>query len=244
MRIIHHHFETIDSTNTWAKNHMGEFPSDALTLVTAHTQTAGRGRFQRRWESPPGQNIYASFCFHVEKQRQDIGNIPQIMSLSAASVLEALKFQPWIKWPNDVLLSSKKIAGILTETTPLEKTTGVIVGIGLNVNMTQEILEKIDQPATSLLAEAHTAFDVKAVLQLLQDQFLSDLSLFLQQGMPPFLDKYRKLIFTYPKQLIRFHDNQQLWLGTFDHINDDGSLTLKLTNGSLKTFIVGEIVPV
>lgn len=242
MEIIHHHFETIDSTNTWGKQHAHEFSRDKITLVTADGQTAGRGRFKRKWESPPGQNIYASFCFFVEKHRVDIGNLPQLLALSACDVLESLGFQPQLKWPNDIVLSKKKVAGILAETTPLSDQLCVVLGIGININMPEELLNKIDRPATSLLVEGKKPYEIINVLKALQSKFQKDLELFFSEGFYPFLGKYRKKMYTGPHELIRFNDNRTVWEGYFEQVNDDGSFTMKLLNGESKRFIVGEIL--
>ena len=106
--VKHLHFKQIDSTNTWAKQHTDQWASKGVTLITASEQTAGRGRFKRRWESPPDVNIYATFCFWFDLHRTDLGHIPQILALASAQTLEMLGFFPKIKWPNDVLLGGKK----------------------------------------------------------------------------------------------------------------------------------------
>lgn len=242
MELIQKHFEEIDSTNTWGKHHAEELPHDKITLVTASMQTAGRGRFNRKWVSPADENIYASFCFFIEKHRTDIGNIPQVLALSAAEALKTLGFNPELKWPNDILLSKKKVAGILAETTPLSDQLCMILGIGLNVNMPLETALQIDRPATSLAIERSQHFDVKMVLAGLQQQFVKDLNIFLEEGFQPFLFSYRKSITQSATQTIRFHDNRAVWSGTFEGINDDGSLRLKLPNGESKTFVAGEIL--
>jgi BirA family biotin operon repressor/biotin-[acetyl-CoA-carboxylase] ligase len=241
MELIKRHFTTIDSTNTWCKQHAHELPLDKITLITADMQTAGRGRFKRNWESPPNQNIYATFCFFVDNHNQCIGNLPQVLALSAVEILEKLNFRPTLKWPNDVLLSDKKVAGILAETTMVDKLC-VVLGIGLNVNMPQDILQKIDRPATSLLVEAGKKFDIQLIINELQHSFTKKLQIIFSEGFSPFLDIYRSYFSKNPYKLIRFHDNQQIWEGTFDKINPDGSMVLKLNNGQKKTFIVGEIL--
>lgn len=242
MDIERHHFSTIDSTNTWAKQHAHELPRDKITLVTADVQTAGRGRFNRRWESPAGENVLATFCFFLEKHRQDIGNIPQVLAISTAKVLQDLAFTPELKWPNDVLLSGKKVAGILAETTPLSDLLCVIVGIGLNVNMQKEDLDKIDRPATSLYVERGKAFIVAGILDRLQNTFCKDLDLFLNEGFHPFLQPYRSYLSKDITKVLRFHDNRTIWEGIFHAINEDGSLVLKLLDGKTRTFVAGEIL--
>lgn len=241
MDIIRRHFPTIDSTNTWGKEHAHELPQDKITLLTADSQTAGRGRFKRKWESPPGENIYATFCFFVEKDAKNIGNIPQILAISAAKILKNLNFNPTLKWPNDVLISDKKIAGILAETTVVGNMC-MVLGIGLNVNMPREMLNKIDRPATSLLAETGRFFDKEMVLTELQNEFTKNLEIFFSQGFSPFLETYRYFMPKNTHKILRFHDNRMIWEGTLHDINQDGSLCLKLADGELKTFIAGEIL--
>lgn len=241
MDIIRRHFPTIDSTNNWGKEHAHELPHDKITLVTADTQSAGRGRFKRKWESPSGQNIYATFCFFVDPQANNIGNIPQVLAISAAALLKKMGFNPKLKWPNDVLISDKKIAGILAETTVVGKMC-MVLGIGLNVNMPRDILYKIDRPATSLMVETGRSFDKEQVLKLLQDEFSKNLQIFFSKGFSVFIEKYREYMPKDPNKILRFHDNRMIWEGTLHDINQDGSLCLKLANGELKTFIAGEIL--
>jgi len=242
MELIRTHFDTIDSTNTWAKHHAHTLPRDKISLITAQTQTAGRGRFKRRWESPADQNIYASFCFFIEKHSADIGNIPQVLALSAAKILEQLGFKPELKWPNDVLLSKKKVAGILAETTPLSDQLCMIVGIGVNINMPAETLNLIDRPATSLSVEAEKPLDVEDVLLLLQNQFQRDLELFFAEGFHPFLDDYRGRMNIDGLTSVRFDDNRAVWEGIIKRVDEDGSLVMELPSGETKTFIAGEIL--
>ncbi|MBA3816342.1 MAG: biotin--[acetyl-CoA-carboxylase] ligase [Parachlamydiaceae bacterium] len=242
MQLFRRHFKVIDSTNTWAKQNAHLFPKEAVTLVTADEQTAGRGRFNRKWESLSGQNVLATFCFFIEKHRKDIGNIPQVMALSAAHMLEELGLHPTLKWPNDVLLSGKKIAGILAETTSLSDQLCFILGIGLNVNMPLESAKQIDRPATSLLIESHHSYDVEDILENLQKHFTSNLENFLEEGFYPFLEEYRRRISSDSNQIVRFDDSRSIWEGTFDSINLDGSYNLKLKNREIKNFLAGEIM--
>ena len=81
-----YHFPVIDSTNTWAKRNVHLFDPDKITLVSAKEQTAGRGRIDHHWESPPTNNIYASFCFVIPPDNPSPNNLSQIMALTAARV--------------------------------------------------------------------------------------------------------------------------------------------------------------
>lgn len=238
----HIHFEQIDSTNTWAKMHPDRWAAAGVTLITASGQTAGRGRFKRHWVSPSHLNIYATFCFWMDAQRKDIGQIPQLLALTTAQMLEKEGFSPTIKWPNDLLLQGKKVAGILCETILEGEKRGIVCGIGLNVNMPREILNAIDRPATSLLVEAKHAFEVAEILDRLQKFFLKGLKTFLPQGFAPFFSHFHERSSLKKGQIIRFHDNQNLIEAQFEQLHSDGSVELRLSNGKLKLFFAGEFI--
>lgn len=238
----HIHFEEIDSTNTWSKMHVDQWVARGVTLVTASGQTAGRGRFKRRWESPAHVNIYATFCFWFPLQRTDIGHIPQLLALAAALTLEKEGFSPKVKWPNDVLLNGKKVAGVLCETVLEEEERGIVCGIGLNVNMPQDILKQIDRPATSLLVEKGYEFDRAAILELLQQIFITSLNDFFHQGFSPFFPLLQQRSALIKGQKVSFHDNQNLLEGCFEALHSDGSVELRLPNGASKIFYAGEFL--
>lgn len=238
---MRYHFASIDSTNTWAKQNHPLFAKNQITLVTADTQTAGRGRFNRKWESPAKQNIYATFSFFVPPaQYALLGNIPQVLALSVVELLTDMGFHPKLKWPNDVLIAEKKVAGILCETTRADSLLCIILGVGLNVNMPLQHLRTIDRPATSLLAESGLTYDVETIIEQLQQCFEKNLNTLLLKGFSPFLDLFRHYVFTDKK--IQFHANNRIWEGKIHSINEDGSLNLQLQSGKIKRFLSGEML--
>jgi BirA family biotin operon repressor/biotin-[acetyl-CoA-carboxylase] ligase len=240
--IKHIHFAEIDSTNAWAKQHADQWAKEGVTLVTASGQTAGYGRFKRRWESPSSVNIYATFCFWFDSQRTDLGHIPQLLALAAAQTIEKEGFSPTIKWPNDLLLKEKKLAGVLCETILDNGQRGIVCGIGLNVNMSQEALNLIDRPATSLCVESGRICNVEAILNLLKHLFVSSLHEFIQNGFTPFFPLLLERS-TYKKgEGVRFHDNQTMIDAQFEALHPDGSVVLRMPNGDLKTFHAGEFI--
>ncbi len=241
MQIKRIHFASIDSTNSWAKHNAHAFSPEALTLITAEEQMAGRGRFQQKWVSPPKKNIYATFCFFVSKEFSQVGNIPQILALSAAKTLENFGFSPKLKWPNDILISNKKVAGILCETAMTHEQKCIVAGIGLNVNMPQEFLKSISQPATSLLLEGGRVLSIEGVLLQLQETFSNDLTVFLKEGFNSFLPQYVKRLMHQTGEAISFHDNRILWKGIFHSVHSDGTLNIVL-DGVIKNFVSGEVL--
>jgi len=234
------HFSSIDSTNRWAISHTHLFDPTKVTLVTADTQTEGKGRFQRCWISPPHQqNVYASFCFFVPKNQQYLGNSSQVMAVVASKALESLGFSLRLKWPNDLLLSEKKVGGILSETCITSKHVCVVIGIGINVNMPQHMLATIDQPATSLLLEGGRALEVNELIKKLCDQFAHSLPVFLTGGFSSFLTDYKKKLIHSPGQQLLF--SKMKTAGFFDSIAEDGSLYLRFESGEMKRFLTGDI---
>lgn len=171
MNKIRIHFTNIDSTNTWAKQHINELDPHSLTVITADEQNGGRGQFNRKWVSPPGLNIYATFCYLLKAPVKDAGPLSQLLSRAAVCALQELGFSPKLKWPNDILLSGKKVAGVLCELVTEDNGQWVIAGIGLNVNMSKDLLEKIDQPATSLCLEGGLEIDRDLLLQKIVHAF-------------------------------------------------------------------------
>jgi BirA family biotin operon repressor/biotin-[acetyl-CoA-carboxylase] ligase len=239
---LHYHFETIGSTNTWAKENLDRMDPKGVTLISASEQTMGRGRFKRQWLSPIHQNIYASFCFHLDINRVDFGHLPQLLALSAIQILENFGFSPTLKWPNDILIQEKKLGGLLCETIMTEQKRWIINGIGLNVNMPSHLLNKIDRPSTSLFQESGQIYDINTLLKQLDQQFTSNLSHFMKEGFDTFFPSF-KCRSTFKKgQQIRFHNNQEIIEGTFEELYSDGSVQIKLLSGISKRFYAGEFI--
>lgn len=235
------HFSSIDSTNSWAKANIHLLDLNKITLVSADEQTAGRGRMKRQWLSTPKQNITASFCFFLPEETKNLFNLAQVMSLSISKTLERFGFQCKLKWPNDILISDKKIAGILTEIVTWEENICAIIGVGININMSVEAINSIDQPATSLFAEKGKKLDLEEVTKSLSIQFARDLEIFLEDGFAPFLVDYSACLVHISKQPLRFHENNVLLEGTFHSLNEDGSLNMLLPSGKIKRFYSGEL---
>jgi BirA family transcriptional regulator, biotin operon repressor / biotin---[acetyl-CoA-carboxylase] ligase len=238
--IYYIHFDTIDSTNTWTKKNAATLDPDQLTCVTALEQTAGRGRFFRKWLSPKGENIYATLFFCLPRACPHVINLGQILSLSCIDVLKKKGFSPQVKWPNDILLDGKKVAGILCETVSFEEQVGIVLGIGINVNMSQELLETIDQPATSLAQLSGQTWALEQILEPVLNQFLKDLDTLQTNGFEPFRLNYEKLL-AYRGKTISCNDGLKMIKGICHSINSEGRLNLLLPDGQVATLSAGEL---
>ena len=134
-------FDTVSSTNTKLAELASQKHNEG-TVLLSDSQTGGKGRMGREWFSPGGVNIYMSVLFEPEIQPSYSPVFTFIASLAIVETLKYFDFEPKIKWPNDVLINQKKVSGVLTEM----KSTGdkldfIVVGIGLNINITKEIIE-------------------------------------------------------------------------------------------------------
>jgi len=227
----------VDSTNRYAMKNF-----DALadgTLVAAEFQTAGKGRQDRTWVSPPRENIYASFV--MKNLAPPVSNASIIASLGALQMLRntapGVKF--WIKWPNDICCGLKKIAGILCENKLSSASSGMVAGIGININMPQSTLDAIDQPATSLSVETGRKFNLQAGVTALADSlrgYYADYSRAPRQLFN--LWKQENLLIG--KAVEIFDPGQKLLQGRIVDIGESGEIYFETGGGTVK-FYSGDI---
>jgi len=133
--------------------------------VVAATQTLGRGRFERRWSSPPSGGLYLTTWIEHNRTPAGAANLSQGTALALALLCRELGIvQVRLKWPNDLLIAGRKCAGILAECYAGKDGTGIAVGIGINVDTPREVLDAVGQPATSLSQEAGHPLVAREVL--------------------------------------------------------------------------------
>jgi BirA family biotin operon repressor/biotin-[acetyl-CoA-carboxylase] ligase len=240
-KLSHHHFNSIDSTQNYAKAHAKEFDREGVTVITADEQTAGRGRFQRRWISPKGVNLYATFYFQIPVGSLHLTALGHVMTASLAQVLLDEGLAPKIKWPNDLLLNGKKVSGVLCETAFGPKNVAIFLGIGVNVNMERSELAQIDQPATSLQAEKGHYWDREKLQKKLESRFLQNLALFKNEGFAPFYNFFENLL-AFKGEKIRCFDGKKTWEGVCHSLTFDGQLNIYLSNGTMQAISAGDII--
>lgn len=142
--------DSVDSTNLEALRYIGSSAAISPLCIIAEQQTAGRGRRGRAWVSPYAENLYLSLVLPVEGGARRLEGLSLTVGLAVYRALRSYGLVGLgLKWPNDVLVNGRKIAGILLELhgDPADK-CGVVIGIGINVNMLQA--PEVDQIWTSL----------------------------------------------------------------------------------------------
>ena len=202
-------FNSLESTNTTAR---GFEPG---TIIMAESQTAGRGRYGRIWQSPVG-NLYVSLVFPSDCRRDKY-----LSFLTGLALAESLpEFSVRLKWPNDVLLDGKKVAGILLET----HEDKIIVGIGVNL---------VSNPEKNMLyptANLGGRLSPIGLVKRLMIQYNALLDVFDKKGFKKIRERWLDLAIG-PGETISVHLPTEELLGVFQGISDDGALILKTKNG-------------
>lgn len=182
-------FDSLDSTNAAALKLVAESRPTPF-LVVAERQTAGRGRRGRTWVSPFGENIYYSLVLRIEGGMRQLEGLSLLTGLAVLKTLREAGVQgAGLKWPNDVLVGQRKIAGILLELVgdPAD-VCHVVIGIGINVNM--RTAHEVDQSWTSLRLETGSLFDRNAVVGNLTRNIEDYLSVHQVTGFEPFRSEW------------------------------------------------------
>ncbi len=234
------HFESINSTNIWTKENASILDPHKISCITANEQSGGKGRFLKKWISPKDCNLYATLFFCLPKHFLYVANISQLLSISCVKCLKKLNFTPQIKWPNDLLLEQKKLGGILCETIQIDPYLGVILGIGLNINMSDALLETIDQPASSLRQVSGKTWPTNQILSSLLSQFIEDLTLFKTEGFAPFQSYYNAHL-AFLKEPISWKTENDLLTGISQGVSPEGHLCILLPSGETIQLRSGEI---
>ena len=219
-------------------------PNQRMTAgacVIAEMQTHGRGRRGRSWLSPFGSNLYASFYWPLPNGLNSALGLSVAMGLGLAQLLQAAGVdEVSVKWPNDVYVQGKKIAGILVE---LEgESTGMghaFIGIGLNLSMPERLRATIGQPFTDVQRHLLEPLDRNQWAVDLINHIRTMLITFEQQGLENLTEEWRRLDYFY-NQPIRVLLGQHEQQGIGQGIDSHGALLVRQGNG-LKRYFGGEI---
>ncbi|MFK4233363.1 bifunctional biotin--[acetyl-CoA-carboxylase] ligase/biotin operon repressor BirA [Pseudomonas guariconensis] len=183
--------ETIDSTNAEALRLIARGES-APFLVLAEQQTAGRGRRGRQWVSPFAENLYYSLVLRVEGGMRQLEGLSLVVGLAVMRTLQVFGLDAaGLKWPNDVLVGERKIAGILLELVgdPAD-VCHVVLGIGINVNMQSN--DRVDQQWTSMKREVGGSIDRNRLVAQLNQQLQHELARHRRYGFAAFQEEWEQ----------------------------------------------------
>lgn len=241
------HLDTVDSTNSYARCHSARLwavAGDAKAVVVyAHEQTAGRGQRGNVWHSRAGENLLVSFV--VRPTALPVTSqfaLSQAVALAVRSAMGYLDIDVVLKWPNDIYVGERKLAGILVELDCCGSLVEqAVIGIGLNVNEEQFApMEKVPVSMKMLTGEV---YDVQEVLGVLLDSF-SYYSSLLDAGCYSLLAaEYKKNLLGY-KRLMHYRDAASEFDAKIMDIASDGRISLQRTDGSMHAYAFKEVEPV
>ncbi len=204
-------------------------------VVVAEEQTGGRGRFNRSWLSPPGSGLTFSVVLRPAGRRLHYANMAAALAVRGAAA-DLTGLPSTIKWPNDVRMGGKKIAGILVEAAMEGDAAHAVVGVGLNVNMDVSETPGIEETATSLSAETGRLFDRAEVLIAVIERL--DEAYRLPGGV--LLGEWKRALDTLGRR-VRVRSGSRALEGEAVGVDERGGLVLRPDDGPEVTLAAGEV---
>ena len=234
-----HFAREIDSTNLWIKRLAKEGAPEG-TLALAEFQSAGRGRLGRSWEVPEGTSVMMSILLRPKFEPQYAPTLTLVMGMAVAKAVKSLGFDVSIKWPNDVVVSHKKICGILTEMGVRDgKIDYAVIGVGINVNI-KEFPEEMVDKATSLYLESGREFDRSQIPGLVMEAFEKYYEKFAATcDLSGLKEEYESILANY-NQPVRVLAKEP-YEGVARGITDGGELLVEKTDGTIVAVSAGEV---
>lgn len=231
-------FEVIDSTNTQLLAKAQE-TNPATRLYLAEFQSGGRGRRGRTWLSPYARNLSMSLGQRTEKQLNQLGGLSLVIGLALIDALHALGVSnAGLKWPNDVLVNGEKISGVLVELAALEQGAYVVIGMGVNVQLTDAERALIGQPVTDLRSCGVQQNRTELVITFIQ-HVLQSLEQFERQGFEPFIERFNQQHVFHGKDC-RILQGDSTFEGKVTGVGSEGELILATSAGE-RRFHGGEV---
>lgn len=237
-------YREVESTNDVAFD-LAKKDAAEGTVVIADAQTKGRGRLQRKWISPPGFNLYLSIIFRPSISSKDAGVLTLVSAIAIFEVLNSLGIKCHIKWPNDLLINRRKVAGVLTEMEPVgERVQFVLGGLGINLNMTRmmmnDLMGEVSEIATSVMEELGREVDrsefAANVINLLETWY----DVFKSKGKSTIINEWKKRWGDLNKR-VRVRINRNVIEGIAYDLDENGFLLMRKDNGEIERVIVGDL---
>ncbi len=236
------YIEELDSTNRWAKENVDVL--DDMTVVYTYNQTAGRGRLNRSWSYMGEGNIYASVVLKPSDRMSEVySNLTQLLCLVLAQTFEEYGAEPKIKWPNDIRINGKKISGILAESVIdlNHELKGIVLGFGVNLNVSKDLISSIDQPATSLNLEIGINIDKELFLKNLLDKFCLLYNDFIREGFLLIREDYkRRAEFLNKEVSVKVFD--KIYSGVAVDVTESGALKIVDKDNNENILLIGDIL--
>ena len=233
--------EETESTNEHLLKHRGRH-RDQAAVVLAEAQSAGRGRRGRGWVSTPYHNLVLSIAWTFEGGPSVLAGLSLAAGVAVLRALDAFGVpQAGLKWPNDILLNGRKLAGLLVDLRgEANGPSHVVLGLGLNVFISEHDAARIDQPWTALREVLPGPIDRNRLAALLVAEFVNLLRHFEAQGFEPWRAEWERR-HLYHNQQVTLHSGERNSHGTVAGVDAQGNLLLRDAHGTLSTCHAGEV---
>ena len=233
--------EEVHSTNSYALENIA-FLDDRTVIYTPH-QLSGRGRYKRKWICDETDNLYMSIVLKPKCLNYPFSNLTQYLSVVVCNFLEKeFNVISRIKWPNDILIEGCKISGILAESAMRgNQIEAVILGLGLNVNLSKQTIDTIDQKAISLALIKEKKFDPEIILRGICDLFFDKYDEFVEKGFLFIKEDYIRRCDFLGKNIIIKEENSKKDYYALS-IDDEGLLVVKDEFGNQNKIITGDVL--
>lgn len=238
------YYDEVDSTNNAAKRFAENDNSPECTLFITESQTGGRGRRGKKWESPKGSGIWMTMLLRPDIAPNSASMLTIVAAMAMTNAINDCLGEDghcYIKWPNDIVINKKKICGILTEmSAEPDYINFVVVGIGLNVNTT-EFDDELKDKASSLYKETGKRIKRSDVVAAFSVEFSKYYKMFLKtQDLSLIMDEYNKMLINAGRQVV-IYDRNGSFKGIAKSINEKGELIVEKEDKTIVNVISGEV---
>ncbi len=214
------------------------------TCVIADVQTAGRGRLGRSWLAPAASGVLTSVIFRPKVPPQTATLLTLAAGVAAArAVKHVTELEPWIKWPNDLYIKNRKLAGILTEmNAELDRVHFVIVGIGINVNIERKIFpEEIHKAATSLMIEARREINRNQLIAALYHEMERAYLRLIERGAKLIVEQWEDIAKVHGRRIKASMIDGRKVQGVALGLSSDGTLLVEDKRGKVRHITAGDV---
>lgn len=234
--------DTCDSTNDYLKKNFKELKNKFPIMVSAQSQTKGKGRNNRTWFSKKNTGLYSSFGF-ILKVNKNLNFLPLIAGISVIETLNKIgNIECGLKWPNDVLYNNRKISGVLIENIILNNIIICISGIGINLNHSiKDFPVILKKTAISLKMITKREYKIEKINIVLANHFFKWLNKLKNNRVETIIKKSNQFSEFLRGKEISFNNNNKKINSIYQGINKNGGLILKDSTGNKKILFTGEI---
>lgn len=234
-----------DSTNKYLNVSVNIKPH--ASVVIANIQTKGKGRRGRSWQASAGESLTMSILWKFDKGASGLSGLSLVVGVAIQRLMKKIGINnSFLKWPNDLLILEGddylKLAGVLIELQgDLESRCSAVIGVGINYDLSTEILKNIDQPATNIKKYLNSDIDLNQLSAMLIKEIINALSEFESNGFLSVKDEWLSYNAFKEKTISFIKSGGEIITGQIVDIENDGALKILQNNGIHETLISGEV---